>query len=206
MIRYTYHTPTWASNAKITTAPASEPVTETEAKLHLRVDHSTEDALITRLIETARQQCEDRARRAFINRTMTAMLHRWPASGVIMLPYPPLVSVTSIEYTDEDGATLTWASSNYIVDTHSEPGCIVFKNDSTVPSVTLQEVNGIKITYTAGYGSTAGDVPDRYKQAMLLTIGHLYENREQVVTAQGIAITELPQGVDDLLMIDRGNW
>lgn len=195
--------PVWAINAKITTAPASEPVSLTEAKLHLRIDHSTEDSLITSHIETARQIAEDISGRAFFNRTLTATLDCWPASGIIKLPSAPLVSVTSVKYTDEDGAQSTWASSNYIVDTQNEPGRIVFTSDSTLPSVTLQEVNGIEIVYVAGYGTNTDDIPERYKQGMLLLIGHLYENRETVITAQGYNVAELPFGAVTLLQMDK---
>ena len=40
------------------TAPAVEPITIDEAKLHLRVDHGHENALITEMIATARQLAE----------------------------------------------------------------------------------------------------------------------------------------------------
>jgi uncharacterized phiE125 gp8 family phage protein len=179
-----------ARRIKITTAPSIEPVTETEAKLHCRVDHSTEDAIFTRLIETARIQCEDIARRAFITRTFTAYLDCWPYMTRFELPFPPLIAVTSIKYYDDAGSSAaTFASSNYQVDAHSEPGRIALKSSATWPSVSLRELNGVEIIYTAGYGALATDVPDRYKEAMLLLIGHLYEHRESVVVEQGVSLS-----------------
>ena len=191
---------------KITTQPSIEPVTSTEAKLHCRIDASTEDSLIAFWIETARLQCEDISRRAFITRTYTAFLDCWPC-GLFELPYPPLLAVSSIKYYDDLGnPAATFNASNYQVDAHSEPGRVALKSAANWPSTTLRDINGVEIIYTAGYGSNATDVPDRYKAAMLLLIAHYYENRESVIVGQGVSVSQLPQGVYDLLMMDRGGW
>jgi uncharacterized phiE125 gp8 family phage protein len=192
---------------KITTQPSIEPVTTAEAKLHCRIDQSTEDTIVDRLIETARQQCEDIARRAFITRTYTAYLDCWPYMTRFELPYPPLLGITSVKYYDDAGSpSVTYSSSNYQVDAHSEPGRFALKNTASWPSVSLRDLNGVEIIYTAGYGALATDVPDRYKAAILLTVAHLYEHREAVVVEQGVSLAQLPQGVYDLLMTDRGGW
>lgn len=191
-----------ARRLKMTTAPATEPVTEAEAKLHCRVDHSTEDAIFTRLIEVARRQCEGISGRAFITRTYTQYLDCWPGCEIELL-YPPLLGITSIKYYDDaGGAAVTVNASNYLVDTISEPGRVVLKNSGSWPSVSLREINGVEIIYTAGFGA-ANDVPDEYKQAMLLLIGHLYENRESVVLQQGISMVQVPQAVEWLLQTNR---
>lgn len=190
-------------NVRESIAPSATPVSSTEAKLHCRVDHSTEDAIFTRLIEVARRQCEQISGWAYITRTYTAQLDCWPRGGCIELLYPPLQSVTSIKYFDEDGMEHTFASSNYIVDTHSTPGRIVLAKDATWPDENLRPGGAITITFVAGFGDEASDVPDQYKQAMLLLIGHLYENRESVVVQQGIGLVQVPQAVDWLLLTDR---
>nr|MBP6771228.1 head-tail connector protein [Reyranella sp.] len=51
---------------KVVTAPAIEPITLTEAKLHCKVDLSTDDDLITALIVAAREEIERRTWRALI--------------------------------------------------------------------------------------------------------------------------------------------
>lgn len=188
-----------ASRVRITTQPAIEPVSRSEAKLHLRIDHSAEDDLVDRLITAARQVAEDLAQRAFITRTYTARMDYWPLHQLI-LPWPPLISVTSITYTDDDGVTATFGASNYIVDAHQEPGRIVIKANVSWPTVTLQEVNGVTVVYTAGYGATAADVPLRARQAMLLLLADMYENRESTPMAAALRSAEY------LLMMDRGSW
>jgi uncharacterized phiE125 gp8 family phage protein len=191
-----------AYNVKEFTAPTTEPISEAEAKLHCRVDHTTEDAIFTRLIPLARRQCEQISKWAFVTRTYKAKLDRWPWGNEIKLLYPPLQSVTSIVYIDEDDGSNTFASSNYVVDIHSTPGRIVLKEDADWPSENLQVGGAITITYVAGFGNAAS-VPDQYKQAMLLLIGHLYENRESVSVQQGIGLVQIPQAVEWLLLTDR---
>jgi uncharacterized phiE125 gp8 family phage protein len=187
--------------------PAEEPVTLDEAKQHLRVeaDVADEDALITRLIAVARIQCEITARRAFTTRDCVAYLDCWPWDNLITLIQPPLVSVESITYLDEDGNPGTLSAASYLVDTYSTPGRILLKRNASWPSVTLQELGGIRIAYTAGYGD-ALSVPAAYTQAVLLYLGHLYENREAVIVGQGIGTLTLPLAVDALLLGDRGGY
>lgn len=190
---------------KITTAPLVEPISVEEARSHLRIDHDGEDDLLERLIAQARTYCEDVSQRALITRTYTAYLDVFPACA-FALPYPPLLAVTSIKYTDEDGNQSTYSSANYLVDAHREPGRVVLKSTSSWPNVTLKEINGVEIIWTAGYGATAASVPPRYKQAILLLLGHYYENREAILVAQGVNVTALPLGIDALLLADRGGW
>ena len=184
---------------KLITAPATEPVTSTEAKAHLRVDTTADDTLIGTLITAARQHVEAHLRRALITQTWELVTDAFPVGDVLRLPLPPLVSVTSIKYTDEDGAESTLSSGLYVVDTDSTKGRVVLKNGETWPSVTLAAANGVRVRYVAGYGE-ASAVPRPIRQAILLLIGTMYENRESVLVAQGVTVAQLPFGVDALLM------
>ncbi len=181
---------------KLVTPPATEPVTLVEAKVHLRVDAVSEDALITSLITAAREYAETVTWRALITQTWKFYCDDWPVGDEILLPNAPLQSVASVKYKDTAGIQTTWGVSNYIVDTDSEPGRVVLGYGLSWPSVTLYPANPIEIEFTAGYGVAAA-VPASIKQAMLLLIGHLYENRE--ATAAGQTITEVPFAVKALL-------
>lgn len=177
------------------TAPAAEPITLAEAKLHVREELTAQDALITSLIVAARQHLENFTRRAFITQTWRLKLDAFPDTGkVIELPLPPAASVGSIQYVDDGGVTQTWASSKYRIDTESEPARITPAYGESYPSA--QKVTGaVIIQFTAGYGGPA-DVPDALKAAIKLLVGHWYENREGVVT--GTIATELPQAIEAL--------
>jgi uncharacterized phiE125 gp8 family phage protein len=112
---------------KLITAPAAEPVSTSEAKSHLRVDTTADDTYIGTLITVARQNVESHLRRALISQTWEVVLDAFPA-GVIRLPKPPLASVTSIKYTDDEGNESTYSSANYVVDSDTEPGRVVLKS------------------------------------------------------------------------------
>ena len=86
------------------------------------------------------------------------------------------------------------------MDTYSDPGRIKLDRDSNWPNDTLVVLNGVVIQVVVGYGDDA-DVPQEYKQAILLLLGHWYENREQVTV--GEVAREIPMGVEALLWLDR---
>lgn len=184
---------------KLITAPASEPLTLAEAKLHLRVDVADDDTLITALIVAARQYCESVLWRALMPQTWEFYLDEWPCDDEIELPKPPLQSVTSVKYTNSVGATTTMSAGDYTVDTASEPGRVVLNYGTWWPTVTLATANPIAIRYVCGYAD-AVHVPETIKAAMKLLIGHLYENREAVVA--GLIVTSVPLAVESLLSLD----
>jgi uncharacterized phiE125 gp8 family phage protein len=185
---------------KLITAPTSEPITLAEAKSHCRVDISADDTYIGTLIQAAREWCEAHDWRAYMPQTWELYLDAFPACSMIELPRPPLTSVTSIKYTDSDGVEHTQSSSEYLVDTVSTPGRIVLKTNYTWPSAVLREANGAYIRFVCGYASAA-DVPQPIKQAMLLLIGHWYENREN--STVGAVNRSIEFGVKALLDVNR---
>lgn len=181
------------TNWKVTTAPAEEPVSLVEAKLHLRVDHDAENSLITSLITAARQWCEDYERRAYITQSITAKMQRFGKQ--IILPRPVLQTVTSVKYIDTGGDEQTLDAGVYDVDTYREPGRITLAHNQSWPAL-RGDINGVEVIYVAGYGDAATDVPARTRAAIKLLVGHLYENREETTT---LTINELPLGIKSLL-------
>jgi uncharacterized phiE125 gp8 family phage protein len=177
------------------TPPAEEPVSLAEAKLHLRVDVSDDDALINGLIQAARERAEDILRRALITQTWELTLDQFPSGDEIELPFPPLQSVASIKYTNSNGDESVFSSDDYIVDTAEEPGKVVLAYGSTWPSVTLYPTGAVAVRYVAGYGEAA-DVPQTFKQAMLLMAGEWYENRENATQPRQ---AEIPLAAKNLL-------
>jgi len=196
-------------------APTVEPMLVATAKDHLKVTDTADDTLITNLIVAARQRCEDYTGRALITQTWQAFMDQWPFSNDadalwegtrtgpesiitgraegIVLPKPPLASVTHIKTYDDADVATTFAASNYFVDTATEPGRIVLRSGSSWPNPS-RVANGIEVQFVCGYG-VAGSIPDDLMSGMLMLIGHLYENRAEV---QETNANQMPWGVRSL--------
>lgn len=181
----------------LVTAPTAEPLTVGEAKKHVELAESdtTHDATLAALLKAARQCVENRTNRQLVTATWDLKLDAFPLSGPILLPYAPVASVTSITYVDSAGDSQTWASSNYVVSTSREPCEVRLAYSKSFP-VTRVQPDAVTVRFVAGYGDPE-DVPAAIKQAMLLLLGHWFENREAVVT--GTIATELPQSAEALL-------
>jgi len=162
---------------------------------------AVEDDLLTALITAARQDCEKFQNRSYITQTWELWLDAFPSKDFIEIPLPPLQSVSSVKYYDTDDTEATLSSSNYFVDIKSEPGRVSLNYGESWPSTTLRPVNGVCLTFICGYGNLGSDVPRNIYQAILLLLGHLYENREDVVI--GAVVSPLPLGVEALLWKDR---
>lgn len=178
----------------VVTPPASEPVTLAEAKAHLRVDTGDDDALIGGLISAARRWCEDYTGRTFCTTVLDWTLDCF-GGRLLSVPRPPLQSVASITYLDPAGVTQTLAPTVYRVDAASDIGRIALGYGQVWP-VTLPEINAITVRLTAGYVS----VPEHIKQAALLLVGELYEQRQQ--STPGV-IASVPFGVRELLATEK---
>lgn len=184
---------------KIITGPVAEPVSLNEARMHLRIITDSadeaphpEDAYVASLIAAARQGAEHITGRALMLQTLELALDAF--EPVIVLPRPPFVSLSSIQYIDPDGALQTVADGAWQVDGHSEPARLMPPYGESWPA-TRNQPNAVRIRYQAGYAD-AKSVPDQFKSWMLLRVGMLYENRESAVI--GVLLTELPH-VDRLL-------
>jgi len=184
-------------NLVLTSAPASEPVTLAEAKLHLRVDFSDDDALIGSLITAARQWCEQSSGAAFFTQTWRLTLDDWPTDGVVKLPRPPVKSVTSVKYYDGSGVQQTLvANTDYQVDLDAAPARVAASPDKSWPDVQAGRLSPIEIVYVAGE-TTTGAIDQRAKQAILLMVAHWYKNRESTIT--GTISKEIELAVTNLM-------
>lgn len=179
----------------MTSGPAAEPVTVAEAKAHLRIDHSAEDVLIGSLILTSRLHIEAALGIALIAQGWRLLLDSWPRGAQVRVPLRPLIAVSEIRVRAADGTPTVVDADAYEPDTASNSPRIV-RTAASWPQPG-RAAHGIEIDFTAGFGTTADDVPAPIKQAVLLLVAHWYEHRDPIEI--GSEATVIPHGISDLL-------
>lgn len=188
-----------------TSAPSTWPITLDDLKEQTRVSSTAEDSYQNKLIARASRFVEDETDRQFIKATWRESYDRFPK--VFRPCRAPLMGVSGITYVDSSGSTVTLSSTAYDVDTDSEPGRIVESHSNTWPA-TRNVANAVKVTYFAGYGTTAAssqsDVPETSRHAVTMLADHWFENREPVVV--GTISSDLPLGFDRILQRVRYHW
>lgn len=204
----------------VISGPILEPVFPQDMRAQCKVDvqDAAQDALLEQYISVARRYVEYRTGRTIQQKTLLWMPNGWPDydEGVIRLPWAtPLIAIESIKYTDVSGTETTWASSNYDVDTDSNPGPGGFapKYGIPLPSFVPSRINPIKIRYTAGIADTSppSDAPAEIKQPIMLLAAAMFENREAEVlpnrSAVDFVVPELAgfEAQLCLLMVSYGN-
>jgi len=149
---------------KLITA-GTQAVSTSDAKAHLRVTDSAEDALITALVQAAQAHVE-----AVLGAPLTS--ETWEQSfdgfcGPLVLLKQPVTAVASVKY-DVDAVETTLDPADYRVDL---PGRRVW-TDSTWP--TTDDLASVRVRFTCGFAA----LPAPLKAAVLLIVGDLYANRE----------------------------
>lgn len=180
----------------VVTPPAALPLSLAETKAHLRVLHSSEDTLIERLIKAATAHVEHVTGRALITRITRISFDGFPRHRApIALLRPPVIAVTAFSYVDPAGDDITLTSDDYeiarsavVVELSPKPGV-------NWP-VTSKSRRSVSVTFTAGYGATAADVPEDLRNAILLLVEHFYYHRSAVTEG---ALNVTPMAVGSLL-------
>ena len=183
-----------ARSFKVTSQAAAEILTTAEAKTHLKVDTTADDTYIDNLIKAATQSAQIFTNRFFIQTDIEQYGDNW--NDIATLFKSPVSSVTHIKYFDSDNTEQTLDATIYTTDLIHQPARIGLQPNQSFPDL-AERTNAIKVTYQVGYGTAASSVPEGIKQAVLLSIGNWYENRQNVVV--GRSVNELPKSAQYLL-------
>lgn len=178
------------------TAPTSEPVTTTNAKLHARIDLAVEDALVADWIKAAREYAEEHTGRAWVNQTLKMVRDSWPCGGTLNLPREPVSAVNSVKYRNTDGTLTTLvADTDYQVWLEHSPPLIAPYPGTVWPTLQTDKLKAIEVEFVAGYGSSSG-WPARANEAIYLTLTYWNRNRGD---GRDPTMMGLPEGAIRLL-------
>lgn len=177
---------------KVITPPAAL-LTAAELNLHLKLDSATATAdatLVSACLMAAHRYAEHYTQVSLGSQTLELALDAFP-DGPIELPRGPVTGVTSVQYIDTVEDEITLDSSAYGLDDYSVPAWLTVAYGTEWPD-TLDTVNAVKVRYVAG----AATLDEAVRAALLLIVGHLYANRENVAPGN---LSEVPMGANVLL-------
>lgn len=187
---------TWQPTRSLITANATPVVSVSLAKDYLRVSTSADDTLIGRMIDAATVWAESYTRRSFMNKTFDYFYRGWFVAGCpLLIPNPPLQSVTSVKYYDENGVVQTLDASSYVVFTKAGPsvgkGRVEIADGISLPSVSSIVEYPVVVRAVCGYGTAATDVPVGLGDVVLFMVGEMYEQRQETVTGTITSKTQM---------------
>lgn len=189
----------------VTVAPAVEPwlVTDAEVLSALKLDSDADSALVTMYLGAARRHFEKLTGLALINQTLKTTWDRTPTGRTIDLPRSPLGSITSATYLDSTGSTATFSSASYAAINAGASNCfgrLALKPDYDWPTIG-DYLGAFSVTYVAGFGAAATDIPEDIRVALLMLAAWFYEERLPV--AVGSSINALPNHLDAIVESHR---
>ncbi len=165
-------------------------VSTADAKEHLAVLHSDHDTLIASLVTYATELVQNMASIQIPQKTLRVTLKAFPVDEIV-LPRPPVQSITSVKYYDSDNTLQTWATDQWESDLYADSPWV-----PTLSNTRIRPVSGVtwptvytrqtpvQVDYVAGW-KTAATVPGPLLQAIKIITGDLYENREDIVVGRG---------------------
>jgi uncharacterized phiE125 gp8 family phage protein len=138
--------------------------------MHLRLDETTDQDLVQQYINAAIAYGESATESSFAPREITATYFTTPSDGKLYLPRGPVISITTIT---ANGITpATWAYQR-------------MGNSDYIYSISSL-VTPVVVVYQAGYATLPADL----QQAILMTVGQFYENRETQTNQNMITVSQ----------------
>lgn len=190
-----------AQKPELITAPAAALLTPDEVKEYLRIDSGDEDTLIGTLIKTATETLDGFGGllgRALISQSWSQKFDGFPESDRIELPVGPAQSVTSVSYRNDLGGEDKFSAFHLV---EGPLGSAIVLQDTVRWPTTDIRPDAVTVTWDAGFGDSAANVPGQIKIAALQLVGHLYLHRDVVSAGKMVS---LPHGYEDTIARMRG--
>jgi uncharacterized phiE125 gp8 family phage protein len=159
----------------IVTPPAVEPVVAEDLREQLNFDSTEKAAFMAGLLQTAREDAEERLWQRLITQTWDQWFDDF-GCGRLDLELSPVQSITSLKYLDVDGVLQTLSPDVYELGECHGIGFVRLKKDQQWPT-TYGVEDCIVVRHVVGYGAAASDVPARIRSAIKLHAAHYFLNR-----------------------------
>jgi uncharacterized phiE125 gp8 family phage protein len=164
-------------------------MTQTEAKAFLRVDHTADDGLITKMIDEATALVENFLGFDLVDYTWTQtengpsvaqFKNAWGASTFLTLDQiklrkRPVQSILEVYTTDKNDVETLMDPSNYYLLQDEQNFYLKLQSSASWP-IDLRAYDSIKISYQAG-SSDLSQINPAILSAVQIILMHLYENR-----------------------------
>lgn len=151
--------------------PAVEPVSLAEARAHLRLEETHEDALVTTLIEAGRLLLESATRLIFINQSWRLILEEAPGGARLRLPLAPIIAITEIRAIDAAGQASIVDPQQYRLRAGAAPPLLILEDGFA------NAQGGLEIDLEVGFGSAPENVPAPLRQALRMLVARWFEER-----------------------------
>jgi uncharacterized phiE125 gp8 family phage protein len=162
------------------TYPDVEPVTVADAKLQLRIDGTDDDDYLEIIISAAREKVETYTQRFIPECDVAVYLDTFPAANEpIDIALPDVSAIAQITYIDEDETQQTLAYGDYELDSARREIRAINDWPTDCRSVCIELAAGLDFST-----SPAPDYPKPLKQAIMLYITDLYEQRGTIQNMQ----------------------
>lgn len=163
----------------VVSVATGEVVSLEEIRQYVQVPEASDNALLQSLRDAAVAQTQEETRRKLLTHTVRLWLDRFPRLSDqtpsdrtrlgtdIILPFPPLKTVTEITYIDSDGVKQTIDAADYLVDTANEPGRVRLAEGCQWPMPrligTADHPWPVKVEFTCGFGTLSTQIPATYR-------------------------------------------
>lgn len=188
----------------VTIAPPTRPALElSEVSRHLRGIPESEETLVSTFIAAAAAEFQKLTGRALYETEFEVGMDYWEGCSIMLPRACPLISVTSVKYTDSTGAETTVSPSDYVVD--AATGRIAPAYGKTWPSFTPKPIGAIQIRYRAGIPDATSPpkyIDDGIRVTLLNMVASLYRNREEFEDSERSGIAKFQKNPTIQRMIE----
>lgn len=183
---------------------ADLPISVDEARAALRITNELENDVLARKLKAAVRHFESRTGRLLRRHSLEVTFEDWPVYGAeacfeeLRLPAYPVREVVAVEYRNDAGGWVEIAADSWSWRRTDRGGSVYFPSSYTLPTLTSEHPERLRITFEAGYdtGAETGtgvdpdlEAPADALEGVLLLAGHWFEHREAVTEGD---VAEVP--------------